>query len=130
ARYDYGPFGEAQRVTGDPDACPFGFQTKYLDSETGLYYFPERYYDPRLGRWLSRDPIGEGGGFNLYAYCGNDPVNRHDPLGLEPEEDLLTSHWSLVTGHWEIAAALPGCARAVCVTSNAWRSIGASGNDR
>jgi hypothetical protein len=40
------------------------------------------HYDPRTGRWLSRDPIGEAGGLNLYAYCGNDPVNRHDPLGL------------------------------------------------
>ncbi|MEI7929395.1 MAG: RHS repeat-associated core domain-containing protein, partial [Verrucomicrobiales bacterium] len=42
-----------------------------------------RHYDPRFGRWLSRDPLGEAGGFNLYAYCGNDPVNRHDPLGLK-----------------------------------------------
>jgi hypothetical protein len=41
------------------------------------------YYDPRIGRWLSRDPIGEDGGFNLYAYCGNDPVNKHDPTGLD-----------------------------------------------
>jgi hypothetical protein len=40
------------------------------------------HYDPRLGRFLSRDPLREEGGFNLYAYCGNDPVNRHDPLGL------------------------------------------------
>jgi hypothetical protein len=40
------------------------------------------HYNPRHGRWLSRDPIGEEGGFNLYAYCGNDPINRHDPLGL------------------------------------------------
>jgi hypothetical protein len=40
------------------------------------------HYNPQLGRWLSRDPMGEAGGFNLYAYCGNDPVNRHDPLGL------------------------------------------------
>lgn len=40
------------------------------------------HYDSRMGRWLSRDPLGEEGGFNLYAYCGNDPVNRHDPLGL------------------------------------------------
>jgi hypothetical protein len=42
------------------------------------------HYNPQLGRWLSRDPLGEAGGFNLYAYCGNDPVNGHDPLGLNP----------------------------------------------
>lgn len=47
-------------------------------------------YDPRLGRWLSRDPLGEEGGLNLYAYCGNDPVNRHDPLGLD---------WIVANGH-------------------------------
>jgi hypothetical protein len=40
------------------------------------------HYCPRTGRFISRDPLGEAGGFNLYAYCGNDPVNRHDPLGL------------------------------------------------
>jgi len=42
------------------------------------------YYDPVQGRWLSRDPEGESGGFNLYAYCGNDPVNRSDYLGMQP----------------------------------------------
>ena len=47
-----------------------------------------RYYDPRLGRWLSRDPMGEAGGFNLYAYCGNDPVNRHDALGMAWSNDF------------------------------------------
>ena len=41
------------------------------------------HYDPRIGRFLSRDPIGEAGGFNLYGYCGNDPVNRYDYLGLD-----------------------------------------------
>jgi RHS repeat-associated protein len=54
----------------------------WYDPECQHYYFGYRHYDPRLGRWLSRDPLGEAGGFNLYAYCGNDPVNRHDPLGL------------------------------------------------
>ena len=49
-----------------------------------------RYYDPRLGRWLSRDPMGESGGFNLYAYCGNDPVNRWDYLGMATEEERHT----------------------------------------
>jgi RHS repeat-associated protein len=64
------------------DACPFRWQTKWYDAESQHYYFGYRHYDPRFGRWLSRDPLGEAGGFNLYAYCGNDPVNRHDPLGL------------------------------------------------
>ena len=83
AHYDYGPFGETLRVSGEADACPFRWQTRWYDEESGHYYCLCRYYGPRLGRWLSRDPIGESGGFNLYAYCGNDPVNRHDPLGLD-----------------------------------------------
>jgi hypothetical protein len=40
------------------------------------------YYNPSTGRWLSRDPIGEEGGVNLYVYAGNDPVRRIDPHGL------------------------------------------------
>jgi RHS repeat-associated protein len=82
AQYDFGPFGEPIGETGEADACPFRWQTKYYDAESQQYYFGYRHYDPRTGRWLSRDPLGEAGGFNLYAYCGNDPVNRHDPLGL------------------------------------------------
>jgi RHS repeat-associated protein len=83
ARYDYGPYGEPLGESGEVDACPFRWQTRWYDPETELYVFPNgRPYTPRLGRWLSRDPIGEEGGFNLYAYCGNDPVNKHDPLGF------------------------------------------------
>ena len=51
--------------------------------EAGLYLTHYRVYDPTLGRWLSRDPIGEIGGVNLYAYVGNDPVNWSDPIGLQ-----------------------------------------------
>jgi len=61
---------------------PFRFSTKYQDDETGLVYYGYRYYDPGTGRWLSRDPIGERGGLNLYAYVGNNPVNFYDPYGL------------------------------------------------
>ena len=86
ARYDYGPFGDLLSASGEVDACPFRWQTKWYDAECQHYYFGYRHYDPRMGRWLSRDPLGEAGGFNLYAYCGNDPVNRHDPLGLDPAE--------------------------------------------
>ena len=49
---------------------------------TGLYNFRLRWYDPATGRWLSKDPIGISGGLNLYAFCGNDPVNLMDPFGL------------------------------------------------
>ena len=48
---------------------------------TGLYYFRNRWYDPEISRWISRDMIGINGGLNLYAYCGNSPVVRADPNG-------------------------------------------------
>ena len=83
ANYEYGPFGEPLGGSGEADACPFRWQTKWYDTASAQYYFGYRHYDPRTGRWLSRDPAGEAGGFNLYGYCGNDPVNRHDALGLE-----------------------------------------------
>jgi len=50
-------------------------------------------YDPNTGRWISRDPIAEDGGWNLYAYCGNDPVNKVDPSGLKSDDNQLFSHW-------------------------------------
>ncbi|HAE6952199.1 TPA_asm: RHS repeat-associated core domain-containing protein, partial [Salmonella enterica subsp. enterica serovar Infantis] len=52
------------------------------DEETGLYYNRYRYYNPEQGRYISQDPIGLRGGWNLYAYPLN-PVTNTDPLGLE-----------------------------------------------
>lgn len=60
----------------------YGFQGQFLDLNTGLYNYGYRDYSPWLGRWLSRDPIGEEGGINLYAYAGNNALNRVDYLGL------------------------------------------------
>lgn len=83
AHYEYGPFGELIRATGSKkDEFNFRFSTKYEDAETGLLYYGFRYYDPQTGRWLSRDPIGERGGLNLYGMVGNNPVNFWDYLGL------------------------------------------------
>ena len=48
-------------------------------------YARDGYYHPQLGRFISQDPIGFAGGLNLYAYCGNDPINFTDPLGLSPD---------------------------------------------
>ena len=67
---------------GFADTFLFKFSTKCRDPETGLYYYGRRYYRPPLGCWLSRDPIEEDGGLNLYAIVGNDPVNKWDYLGM------------------------------------------------
>jgi RHS repeat-associated protein len=63
-------------------ANPFRFSTKFQDDESGLSYYGYRYYNPSTGRWLSRDPIEEEGGGNLFAFVGNDPLNEVDVLGL------------------------------------------------
>jgi RHS repeat-associated protein len=65
-------------------AQPWRLPGQYADGEfgLGLHYNRFRYYDPIIGRYISRDPIGVAGGLNLYAYVGNDPINRADPQGL------------------------------------------------
>jgi RHS repeat-associated protein len=84
AKYEYGPFGEVFCSVGDmAKVNPFQFSTQYTDTETDLLYYGYRYYSPVLGRWLSRDPIEEQGGLNLYAFVNNDPVNKWDKLGLD-----------------------------------------------
>jgi RHS repeat-associated protein len=49
----------------------------------GLYYYGYRFYDPLTQRWLNRDPSGEDGGLNLYAFVNNNPITRIDHLGLD-----------------------------------------------
>ena len=84
SQFEYGPFGEVIRATGPlAKLNPFLFSTHYYEWETGLYYSKGRYYDPIPGRFLSRDPIEEKGGLNLYGYCANDGINKVDPLGLD-----------------------------------------------
>ena len=63
-------------------ANPFRFTTKYQDDETDELDDGYRYYNPSTGRWLSRDPIEEEGGINLYGFVSNDSLNRFDLLGM------------------------------------------------
>jgi len=60
---------------------PFGYAGYQYHAASGLNLTLYRAYDAALGRWLSRDPIFENGGVNLYGYVGNDPGNGVDPLG-------------------------------------------------
>jgi RHS repeat-associated protein len=74
---------------------PFRFQGQYHDHETGLHYNRYRYYDPAVGRFLSKDPIGFNGGLNLYQYAPN-PIEWVDPLGLAKKKGPWTSPGGLV----------------------------------
>lgn len=88
-RYAYDAFGNVRifapnydsRSTSDFD-WDFLFHAEVRDQDTKLYNYGYRYYDTRLGRWLSRDPIGEAGGINLYGMLQNSSVNGWDDLGL------------------------------------------------
>jgi RHS repeat-associated protein len=84
ATCEYGAFGETLIADGPAaELFPFRFSTKYTCSVSGLIYYGYRDYRPEIGRWLSRDPIEEQGGFNLYAYVRNNPINAIDPLGRD-----------------------------------------------
>ena len=101
ARYDYDPWGRSTTKVSTvlPD---FNFTGLYRHGPSNLVMAVHRFYDPDLGRWISRDPLGELSfeitrsqrmvsmmpaevtqGANLYAYVRNQPVSKTDPLGLE-----------------------------------------------
>ena len=80
--YNYKAYGAIASQTGTL-IQPYTFTGREYDKETGLYYYNARYYYPSRGRFISKDPIGFGGGdVNLYRYVGNNPVNWVDPEGL------------------------------------------------
>jgi len=83
AHYEYDPYGNLVDASGSAwEENAFRFSTKYFDGETGLYYYGYRYYLAQIGRWVSRDPIEEIGGINLFSSFNNSPINQYDMLGL------------------------------------------------
>jgi RHS repeat-associated protein len=82
ASYNYQPFGERARTSGDLES-DLGFTGHYYHQPSALSLTWYRAYDARAGRWLNRDPLGELDGVNLYAYVQNNPLNRIDLFGLQ-----------------------------------------------
>ena len=98
AAYRYNAWGEILSATGElAELNPLRYRGYYYDSETGLYYLQSRYYDPVVGRFLNADAVpmlganGDFIGYNLFAYCGNNPVDLLDLGGYAIEDALHNS---------------------------------------
>lgn len=71
---------------------PYTYTGREFDTETGLYYYRARYYDPQSGRFLQKDPASFSGGINFYAYVGNNPIVFVDPFGLFSSPEALAHY--------------------------------------
>jgi RHS repeat-associated protein len=87
--------------TGSATDWNFLFHAEFLDSDSGLYNYGYRYYNPQLGRWPSRDPIGEDGGLNLYGFAINNAVRNLDLFGLRRYTVDLGDGWTAEIDSWE-----------------------------
>ncbi|MBL9168586.1 MAG: RHS repeat-associated core domain-containing protein [Verrucomicrobiales bacterium] len=82
-KYLYDPFGSVLAMNGQmAEANRYRFSSKEAHVNSGLIYYLYRFYDPNLQRWPNRDPLGEVGEGNLYAFVSADPVNDLDYFGL------------------------------------------------
>lgn len=100
--YQYDAWGNITR-TGGPDTGlaqwnPLRYRGYVYDTETGLYYLQSRYYNPKVGRFINADSViaGVGGsiqGYNMFAYCFNNPVNMSDPSGNWPKWIETAANW-------------------------------------
>ena len=92
AAYSYDAWGTLLSIQGESNgdafiayANPLRYRGYYYDTETGFYYLQSRYYDPIVKRFLNADSYASTGqgflGFNMFAYCGNNPVKNTDPTG-------------------------------------------------
>ncbi len=96
AKYTYDPWGNITSVTNASGTAitdtnniahtqPFRYRSYYYDTDSGFYYLQSRYYDPVTHRFINSDSIlleSDILGYNLFAYCINNPVASSDPLGL------------------------------------------------
>jgi RHS repeat-associated protein len=116
ARYSYDLFGRRTRLSGDLET-DFGFAGMFWSMEASLNITRFRAYDPRIGRWLSRDPLRDAEldqGPNLYTYAKNNPVNLVDPMGL------ICCPWELAQAVAASAIAAAACYEAIGKAGENW----------
>ena len=125
ARYTYDAWGNCTVQNADGwtagDANPFRYRGYYYDTETGLYYLNSRYYDPEVGRFINADGLIDNTGTitqNLFAYCGNNPVNHSDSTGQWfGLDDLIAGAVGTIVG--VASQFLSDIVTSVC--SNSWK---------
>ena len=112
---------------------PFRYRSYIYDSETGFYYVSSRYYDPEIGRWINADNqiAGVGGevlGYNMFAYCMNNPVNMSDPSGNWPRWATIALGAVAAVAAVAVTVVTLGAAApaAACTLTAVGMSIGAS----
>ena len=109
--YTYDPWGKVLSVEGSEASAigqinPIRYRGYYYDTETGFYYLQTRYYDPNVRRFLNTDAItgvnSDMCTYNLYAYCGNNPISRYDNTGMFWKKLIRTT---IHVGHTLLVAA-------------------------
>jgi len=139
--WDSEPYGSG---TSNNNPSGFGavqmhlrFAGQVYDNETGLHYNGARYYNPKTGRYVQRDPLGlSGGALNFYTYAGGDPINSVDPSGLAFDSvtetclhspafcaETVGPEWA----QWAKAGGYAGSAAAAAAAANYATSPGSTG---
>ncbi|MBZ0165654.1 MAG: RHS repeat-associated core domain-containing protein, partial [Candidatus Omnitrophica bacterium] len=123
--YDYDPYGGTTiydssltdiTSTGSGIDNPYMFTGRRFDEETGIYFYRARQYDPAIGRFLQRDPLGYWDSMNLYEYVLSNPLNYIDPFGLcgesdykeKSEKDDKFPEWAIPIFIGTVASPIPG----------------------
>ncbi|MBL9144935.1 MAG: RHS repeat-associated core domain-containing protein [Verrucomicrobiaceae bacterium] len=111
ARYQYDAFGKTLTATGTAaESNTYRFSTKPIETGSGLAFYGFRYYSPELGRWPSRDPIGERGGLNVFVIAGNNAISGADNRGLSctPTNVVIACQgggWTVNSIEWKTSPA-------------------------
>jgi len=123
ALYEYRPYGGLITSEGNmAEENKFRFSSEYMDDELGLVYYNYRHLNPHDGRWISRDPIMEQGGWNLFAFVNNNSIINFDYLGTIPPPG---GFWTGTTGYesLRIPSSTPSNSRKKNLTRVLWKGI-------
>ena len=114
AHYEYAPFGAVTTQCGESAAAnPWRFSSEYAEDDTATVYYNYRHYEPIMGRWLSRDSMGEIGGANLISFVANSVMSQSDYIGLnfiDSTREFMNALWSVME-HLAAGATMGICVR-------------------